>query len=633
MSPFTKKTSSKNKANLSHQPHPHNTGEPHFEHTNSFSINPKKHFHITESLSTRTILFCVLILIFSAATFIAFSYTSFIRDFLKNTRATTITNFVQQAAHHLDKEKNFASWQDVSSQEAFKSVATEITNSYPSALGLEFHTPDGVLIWSSFKTATIGTNEEQQLIQDAVAHKKIFGPGNPVVIKELGVSDIEEVYVPIYTDAGVVVGVVDTYLNLSDVTRTTTYAELVLWLIMVLAAIIIIALLYLAFRYKDNEIIKQAQELENFTHTLEQKVYDRTQDLASEKNKAEVLLTSLGEGIIGIDAQGVITTVNHRAAAILKTHVHEVLGKKIDEVVPAQDSTGNPMPPEKRPYLVAMMTQTSITQDNIYFILNDGTKVPVRVVASPIGSNKKITGVVIVFNDISKEKEDENTRRNFISIASHQLRTPLTGIKWLLETLKKKNYGPLTKKQEEYVDEIYKTNERLMFLVHDILNLLQVEDGVTVAKKERAALSMIFEATQETLHASAERKNITLVMPPNVSLEIVTDPLLLRTILETLLSNAINYSNPGEKVVVSLDSTTAEHIISVKDQGIGIPKEAYPHLFDRFYRAENAKDFDVSGTGLGLYIASLLAQKLNVKLSFDSEVDKGTTFYIHIPNT
>jgi len=281
------------------------------------------------------------------------------------------------------------------------------------------------------------------------------------------------------------------------------------------------------------------------------------------------------------------------------------------------------------------MTITTTGPESIksdaYFIKKSGGRIPVSITASPIIIGGKVTGVVIIFRDTTSDKELEETRRNLLSLASHQLRTHLSGTKWLIETLQKGLQGPLTEEQKEYLNEIYKINERMTSLVNDMMGVLRVEGNVDQAHKERVSVASIFYTMLESLNGVIKSKQITLRLPDDRGDEITTDPLMLRNILECLVFNAINYSNPGGEVVISTEKSPKELVFSVKDSGIGIPRDEQSRIFERFYRTSNAKAFDTHGTGLSLYIASMLAKKIDVLLSFESEENNGTTFYVHVP--
>jgi two-component system phosphate regulon sensor histidine kinase PhoR len=242
-----------------------------------------------------------------------------------------------------------------------------------------------------------------------------------------------------------------------------------------------------------------------------------------------------------------------------------------------------------------------------------------------------VAGAVGIFRDITKEKQIEKTRGDLLSLASHQLRTPLSGTKWLIETLKKGIHGPLTAPQTEYIDELYKINERMTGLVHDMLGVLRLEGDSTQVKKIDVSTKSILATVIETLHGVAESKNITIQMPEDTDYAINTDPLLLRNILESLVGNAINYSELGHEVILSIEQKPLWLVFSVKDSGIGIPKAEQRQIFERFYRASNAKTFDTRGSGLGLYIATMLAKRIDAHISFESEEGKGSVFYVHIP--
>jgi signal transduction histidine kinase len=142
---------------------------------------------------------------------------------------------------------------------------------------------------------------------------------------------------------------------------------------------------------------------------------------------------------------------------------------------------------------------------------------------------------------------------------------------------------------------------------------------------------MLVKTLFDTLDPAAKNKEVTLRLIGNEEYSIEVDPVILRNILDNLISNAINYSRAGGEAVVSIENKLNELTIVVKDSGIGIPKEEQRQIFNRFYRASNAKIFDTRGTGLGLYMAKLLAKKIDATISFESEEEKGSMFYLHIP--
>ena len=349
-----------------------------------------------------------------------------------------------------------------------------------------------------------------------------------------------------------------------------------------------------------------------------------------EKVKADALLESLGEGMVATDRSGNIIAINRMAEKMLGISSPAVVGKKAVDVWSATDENGKEIPVEQRPISIATAGAVAVSSTMQYHRKDDGY-FPVAVTITPVILEGKAIGSIEVFRDITKEKEIEKTRTDLLSLASHQLRTPLSGTKWLIETLKRGLHGPLTQGQAEYLDEIYKINERMTSLVHDMLDVLRMEGDGAQAKKERVSVKDLFATIFETFHSVAESKQIKLQLSGDTDNVLTTDPMLLQNILEGLITNAISYSEAGREVIVSAEKREGNIVFATKDFGIGIPKNEQQQIFERFYRASNAKTFDTRGSGLGLYIAAMLAKKIGAKISFESEEGRGSTFFVSVP--
>lgn len=357
-------------------------------------------------------------------------------------------------------------------------------------------------------------------------------------------------------------------------------------------------------------------------------------NVEKEKVKDEALLVSIGEGILATDDTGRITLMNRVAERIIGWSVADVIGKKATEVILVMDENGKMVPPEEHAISTTLATGTTVMSNTMQYVHKiTGKHTPVAVMVNPVILEGKLIGALATFRDITKEKEIEQMRVDLLSLASHQLRTPLSGTKWLIETLRKGIHGPLTKEQKEYLDEIYKINEHMTSLVFDMLSALRIESGSGLFKQATISIASLFDAVATTMASAAKAKNITLhIDKTNADIMITTAPELLRNVLESFVSNAITYSLSDKEVWMSLKKESSAIIISVKDSGIGIPAVEQSQIFKRFYRASNAKTFDTRGSGLGLYIASMLAKKIGVLLSFESGENKGSTFFVHIPH-
>ncbi len=353
------------------------------------------------------------------------------------------------------------------------------------------------------------------------------------------------------------------------------------------------------------------------------------------EEESEAILSGIGEGIIVTDLRGKILLVNKAFQAMLGWDPHEVLGKALTDIVKRQDESGNPVPFEERA-ITRVLLKNQVTPEIVghsYFVRKNKTRFPVRITVNPVVIDRKIMGAVELFSDVTEEQRLEKLRTDFLSLASHQLRTPLSGTRWIIETLRSDIFGDMNKKQKEYVEMLSNINSQMIKLATDTLNILRLESGQIVIKKEPVLLKKLYQEVITGLEASAKRKDVALVISQHIdaSMAINTDCQMVRSIMGSLVENAISYSRTGQKVVLDYADSKQEVILSVKDEGIGIPQGEQQRIFDRFYRASNAKLVKTDGTGLGLSTSAMLAQKIGATLTFTSQEDHGSTFSLHIP--
>lgn len=357
----------------------------------------------------------------------------------------------------------------------------------------------------------------------------------------------------------------------------------------------------------------------------------------------EAILASLGDHIMAVvvvDKNGGITRVNKGFETITGWQKKAILGKLLVKVLPREDENRNRVPFKKR-ILSKILTGKILTTPSrpvekmpvFYYIRKNKSRFPAASVISPVVFNNKTVGAVEVFYDITREKELEQTRQDFLSLASHQLRTPLSGTKWLIETMQRKMLGPVTERQKEYLDQIYDLNERMIKLVFDMLHVLQFESGTIMVKKETVSITDLYKELITVMEPVAKSKGIILrnVLKNHKTVVVETNAMMLRSILECFVSNAITYSKSGQEVILDMKEESTAFTFFVKDLGIGIPKEEQKRIFERFYRGSNAKRIKPDGTGLGLYIASMLAEKIGAEVLLESEEGKGSTFYLRVP--
>ncbi|PIW36661.1 MAG: hypothetical protein COW24_04175 [Candidatus Kerfeldbacteria bacterium CG15_BIG_FIL_POST_REV_8_21_14_020_45_12] len=247
-----------------------------------------------------------------------------------------------------------------------------------------------------------------------------------------------------------------------------------------------------------------------------------------------------------------------------------------------------------------------------------------------------VAGAIIV-NDITHFVEVDRMKTEFVSIASHQLRTPLTSINWFVEMLLSGDVGPLKGLQREYLDEVLQGSRRMASLVNDLLNVSRLETGRLKIEPTPTDLAEmirgIIKEAEPLIGSKDVKLNFTEPTPALPSVNI--DAGLLRQVIHNLVTNAIRYSSkPKSSVEVKLSANQGDEagiIIAVTDQGIGIPESMKSKIFEKFFRADNAIQMAADGSGLGLYIAKLVMDASGGKIWFDTIEGKGTTFFVQIP--
>lgn len=389
--------------------------------------------------------------------------------------------------------------------------------------------------------------------------------------------------------------------------------------------------------YKAKMAEEQARVLEDTKQALLSTFKDiKTQKdkLQEEKLKSNTLLSSIGDGVLATDREGKIILINNAAGKMLGYQESESLGQQIYTILKVADEEGNLIPWEEQPIKKAIYTGKSWANVGIdqFYIKKNGDKFPVSTTTSPVIFKENIIGAINVFRDITKEKEIEKAKSDFISLSSHQLRTPLSTINWYTEMLLEGDAGKLDKNQEKYIKEIHIGNQRMIKLVNDLLSVSRIELKTMPIQEESCDPKKVADDVIESYSTKIKEKKLSLEKNyPDENLIFKADKNILRIILENLISNAIKYTPNKGEIRVGLEKRDKEILIQVSDNGYGIPKKQQDKLFTKFFRADNIRDKETDGTGLGLYIVKSLTEKVGGKISFSSEEDKGSTFYVTIP--
>lgn len=232
------------------------------------------------------------------------------------------------------------------------------------------------------------------------------------------------------------------------------------------------------------------------------------------------------------------------------------------------------------------------------------------------------------FSQLNKDKTE------FVSTVSHQLRTPLSAIKWTLDVLLKSNEtGTLTTEQRALLMKAYEYNERIINLIRDMLGIDRIESGALGFSFIEINIADLIDNIIDEIESQAERKHIKIVVNKDENLpKISVDPQKMRAVFQNLLENSLKYTRAGGQITVNLQMAGGDKMnITFADNGIGIPKDQHSNVFNRFFRAENAKALDPEGSGLGLFIVRTIVSRHNGEMSFESGEEQGTTFHITLP--
>jgi len=216
-------------------------------------------------------------------------------------------------------------------------------------------------------------------------------------------------------------------------------------------------------------------------------------------------------------------------------------------------------------------------------------------------------------------------------LASHQLRTPLSAIKWYTGILRKQIRDRLTQKQADYLDKVFEANERMIRLVNMLLNVSRIEIGSITVEPGDVSVSEMVDGIVDQLSPDVEKKQLRIDSDLKGKLTVYTDSNILHIVLQNLISNAIKYTPELGSIHVGAMREGDKVKIDISDTGCGIPQDEHDKIFSKMYRASNARQLSVQGTGLGLYIAKAAVEAIGGSISFTSEEGKGTTFTIFLP--
>jgi len=371
--------------------------------------------------------------------------------------------------------------------------------------------------------------------------------------------------------------------------------------------------------------LQGSTEITNITNNLNDlsEVIRLTQEnLEQESKRLNSILSYMTDGVLATNRRGQITMINDMAKKQLGVQKEDVLNKSILELLKIEDEY------ELRD-LITQIPELTIDSQDV-----NGEYLSLRVRFALVRRESGfISGLVAVLHDTTEQEKEERERRLFVSNVSHELRTPLTSVKSYLEALDEGAlYDPVA---PDFIKVSLDETNRMMRMVTDLLHLSRIDNATTQLDVElinfTAFITFILNRFDKMRSQDDEKKyELVRDYPINsVWIEIDTDK--MTQVIDNILNNAIKYSPDGGKITVSMKTTDDQMILSISDQGLGIPKQDLPRIFDRFYRVDRARSRAQGGTGLGLAIAKEIIKQHNGFIWAKSEYGKGSTFTIVLP--
>ena len=343
--------------------------------------------------------------------------------------------------------------------------------------------------------------------------------------------------------------------------------------------------------------------------------------------KSDIVLNAIGDGVMALDA--------------------DALGLSYQSVLKLIDAKNDPITNDTDPIAAVLADNQPLTTDRLRLVTSSGKTPIISLVISPVSSEPG-SGVIVVFRDVTKEKAEERQKAEFISTASHEMRTPVASIEGYLGLTLNPATATIDQRARDFITKAHRSAEHLGRLFQDLLDVSKADDGRLQSNPEAIDLIPFVSDIVEGLRHKAEDKKLQLIFKPrpgttggehsatftsrtlSPAFYIYVDPDQLREVLDNLVENAIKYT-PSGRVTVDVTGGSGRVTIAIADTGIGIPVEDQSHLFQKFYRVDNSDTREIGGTGLGLYLSRRLTEVMGGRLWVESAYRQGSTFFLELP--
>lgn len=370
---------------------------------------------------------------------------------------------------------------------------------------------------------------------------------------------------------------------------------------------------------------------------------------ADPSEQAKIIIESIEDGVVLIDSQQTIQLLNPGAARICGWKIDEAAGISADLVIQFINEKGEVQPVENSPLHQIFQTGKTLSSNNYIILTKDKKAVPISLHISPlVDKNGQVIQAIAVLNNITEEKSNEKQRAEFISTASHEMRTPVAAIEGYLALALNEKVATIDSRAKGYLEKAHASTQHLGKLFQDLLTSAKAEDGRLTSHPTVLEMNDFLSQLANDLRLVAEKKGLTMEYAPgggqtviNAKLEssekvitplyyVYVDGDRLREVISNLFDNAVKYTEEG-KITIGLTGNDQVVQLYVRDTGPGIPADDLPHLFQKFYRVDNSATRTIGGTGLGLFITRKIVELYEGRIWVESELGKGSTFYINLP--
>jgi len=376
---------------------------------------------------------------------------------------------------------------------------------------------------------------------------------------------------------------------------------------------------------------------ENNNTTIDKKNLRLSAQIEGLSSQSETIIKAIGDGVVSIDGRGIISMMNPAAENLSGWTYDDASRLNYKSIFQLLDNSSQPINESKDPIAKALNNNEQILDDDLALQTKNNKKIMVSLHISPIGQPG--AGVIVVFRDITKAKAEETEQAEFISTASHEMRTPVAAIEGYIGLALNPETATLDERARSYVNKAHESLQHLGRLFKDLLDVSKIDDNrINYIPKVTNIMNLV-EDIVDGLKAKANEKKLELIFlpkPDNSGRFVVPvyyvnlDPDIIREVVGNLIENAIKYSAAGN-IEVNVVASDEKVKISVKDSGIGISEEDIPHLFQKFYRVNNSETNQIGGTGLGLYLSKKLTERLGGQITVASQYHKGSVFTIELP--